>query len=148
MEMEQLINSDMKKAMVEKAKERLSAIRSIKAAIQLEKAKHGKEILTDEEIIKVILRLIRESNESATQYASAGRIDLVDNETFLISVFKTYLPEQLSENEITRKIKEFITETGASSIRDMGKVMALANKNFVGKADMKIVSEMVRNFLN
>lgn len=146
--MEQLINSDMKKAMVEKAKERLSAIRSIKAAIQLEKAKHGKEILTDEEIIKVILRLIRESNESATQYASAGRIDLVDNETFLISVFKTYLPEQLSENEITRKIKEFITETGASSIRDMGKVMALANKNFVGKADMKIVSEMVRNFLN
>ena len=145
--MEQLINKDIKQAMIEKATERLSAIRSIKAAIQVEKAKEGKEKLTNEEIIKIIQRLVNQSTDSVTQFTNAGRLDLVCHEEFLIDVYKTYLPEQLSEEKIAEKIREFIATTGASSVRDMGKVMALAGKEFVGKANMKEVGALVKSLL-
>jgi len=147
MKLEEIINQDIKQAMIEKATDRLSAIRLIKSAIQLEKAKKGNDELTDEEIYKLISILINQSSESVRQYGSAGRIDLVDEELFRSTVFQTYLPEQLSEDEIVEKIKEFIDETGATSQRDMGKVMAMANKNFAGKANMKFVSGIVKDML-
>lgn len=145
--LENTINQDLKKAMVEKASERLSAIRLIKTAIQVEKSKEGKEI-TDEDILKIIQRLVNQSNDSASQYASAGRMDLIDKELFNVTVYKTYLPEQLSEEEVTEQVKQFIVETGATTVRDMGKVMALANKTFLGKADMKMVGSIVKNMLS
>ena len=147
MKLEEIINQDITKAMMEKAADRLDAIRTIKTAIQVEKAKEGKE-LSDEDVIKIIQKLVSQRTESATQYAQGGRMDLVDNELLLVSVFKTYLPEQMTEDEITAKVKEFIAETGATSVRDMGKVMGLANKNFVGKADMKMVGGIVKNMLS
>ena len=147
MKLEEIINQDITKAMIEKAVDRLDAIRTIKTAIQVEKAKEGKE-LSDEDVIKIIQKLVSQRTESATQYAQGGRMDLVDNELLLVTVFKTYLPEQMTENEITAKVKEFITETGATSVRDMGKVMGLANKNFIGKADMKMVGGIVKTMLS
>lgn len=148
MRLEEIINRDIKQAMIEKATDRLSAIRLIKASIQLEKSKKGKNEITDEDIYKLLSILINQSDESAEQYAAGGRIELVDEEIFRSTIFKTYLPEQLSEDEIILKIKKFINETGASSQRDMGKVMALANKNFAGKANMKIVSGIVKGMLS
>ena len=148
MKLEEIINQDIKKAMMERATERLSAIRLIKSAIQVEKSTDGRDKLTDDEVIKIIQRLSKQSSESAEQYASAGRIDLVDTELLRVTIFKTYLPEQLSENEITEKVKGFITETGATSIKDMGKVMAMANKDFAGKADMKMVGGIVKSILS
>lgn len=147
MKLEEVINQDIKTAMLQKAEERLNAIRLIKAAIQVEKAKEGKE-LTDEQVIKIIQKLVSQSTESATQYAMGNRFDLVDKELFNSTVFKMYLPEQLSEEDITSKVKEFIAQVGATSVRDMGKVMGLANKEFLGKADMKVVGGIVKNMLS
>jgi len=146
MKMEDIINQDIKNAMIEKNEEKLNAIRTIKSAIQNEKAKDGKEV-SDEGIIKIIQKLVSQRTESAMQYAEGERQDLVLQEETLIKIFKTYLPTQLTEDEVTIKIKEFILITNASSIRDMGKVMALANKEFVGKADMKQVGSIVKTLL-
>ena len=130
MKMEDVINQDIKNAMIEKNEEKLNAIRTIKSAIQTEKAKDGKEV-SDEGIIKIIQKLVSQRTESAMQYSDGERQDLVLQEEALIKIFKTYLPTQLTEDEINAKIKEFILVTNASSIRDRGKVMALANKEFV-----------------
>ena len=147
MKLEDVVNQDIKKAMMEKAEDRLEGLRTIKTAIQVEKAKEGID-LTDDQVIKVIQKLVSQRTESATQYAQAGRIDLVDHEMVLITIFKTYLPEQMSEDEITVKVKEFITNVGATSIKDMGKVMGIANKEFLGKADMKMVGGIVKKMLS
>ena len=146
MKLEERINQDIKISMVEKSAEKLSAIRLIKAAIQVEKAKDGKEV-TDEGVIKLIQKLVNQSNDSATQYNSAGRKDLAEKELMNVSIYKNYLPEQMSETEVVEKLKVIISETGASSIRDMGKVMAIVNKDFLGKADMKMVGGIVKNLL-
>lgn len=147
MKLEEVINQDIKTAMLEKAEDRLNAIRLIKAAIQVEKAKEGKD-LTDEQVIKIIQKLVSQGTESATQYAAGGRIDLVDQELFNTTVYKTYLPEQLSEDVVLSKVKEIIAQVGATSVRDMGKVMGIANKEFLGKADMKMVGGIVKSMLS
>lgn len=147
MKLEEIINQDIKSAMIQRADERLNAIRLIKAAIQVEKAKEGKD-LTDEQVIKIVQKLVSQSSESATQYAAGNRPDLVEKELFNNTVYKTYLPQQLSDEEITSKVKDFIAQVGATSVRDMGKVMGIANKEFLGKADMKVVGGIVKNMLS
>jgi hypothetical protein len=148
MNLEKIIDSEIKKAMLEKRQETLDAIRLIKSDIQVEKAKEGKDELTDAEVTKIIQKLISQSIESATQYARGGRIDLVDKEMFNATVYKTYLPEQLSEDEVASKVKDFITQIGATSVRDIGKVMAIANKELLGRADMKMVGSLAKNMLS
>ena len=146
MKMEEIINQDIKNAMIEKNEEKLNAIRTIKSAIQTEKAKDGKEV-SDENIIKIIQKLVSQRTESAIQYAEGGRQDLVEQEEILIKIFKTYLPEQLSEEDLGIKAQKYIDIVGATSIRDMGKVMAIANKQLAGTADMKLFGNIVKNLL-
>lgn len=144
--LENTINVDIKTAMMEKNAMRLEALRTIKTSIQVEKAKDGNE-LTDEQVIKIIQKLVSQRTESASQYASADRPDLVEHELDLITVFKLYLPEQMSETEISTKVKEIIASVGATSVKDMGKVMSIVNKEFSGKADPKMVGQLVKQLL-
>ena len=146
MKLEEKIDIDLKRSMIEKNADKLSAIRLIKSAIQIEKTKAGTEI-TDDDVMKILQKLISQSNDSASQYMSGGRSDLIDKELFNISVYKTYLPDQLSESEIVEHIKKFIVGTGATTIRDMSKVMNIANTVLLGKADMKNVGILVKNML-
>jgi len=148
MNLEEKINLDIKESILRQENEKLEALRLIKSTIQVEKAKDGKHNLTDQEVIKVIQKMVSQSTESARQYAEGNRVDLVDHELLLITVYKTYLPEQMSEEEITEKIKEIITETGATSIRDMGKVMSSATKFFLGRADNKTIGSIVKTMLS
>jgi uncharacterized protein YqeY len=147
MNLELQIDYDIRRAMLDKAEMKLEALRQIKTSIQVEKAKEGKD-LSDEQIIKIIQKLVSQSTESVTQYAQGGRIDLVDHELILSTVYKLYLPEQMTEEQITERAKQIISEIGATSVKDMGKVMGIANKEFVGKADSKMVGSIIKNLLS
>ena len=109
MKLELQIDSDIKKSMLEKSETKLQALRQIKSSIQVEKAKDGKE-LSDEQVIKIIQKLVSQGTESARQYEEGGRMDLVNQELSLIVIYKIFLPEQMSEEEITEKVKQIITE--------------------------------------
>lgn len=148
MNLELQINNDITQSMISHQNEKLGALRLIKSAFQVEKAKDGKEELNDEQVTKIIQKMVSQSTESALQYKEGNRNDLVEQELFLVSVYKIYLPEQLSIEEITEKVKEIITELGATSVRDMGKVMTSANKIFVGRADSKTVGGIVKTLLS
>jgi uncharacterized protein YqeY len=147
MKLELQIDSDIKKSMLEKSELKLQALRQIKSSIQVEKAKDGKE-LSDEQVIKIIQKLVSQGTESARQYEEGGRMDLVNQELSLIVVYKTFLPEQMSEEEITEKVKQIITETGSTTVRDMGKVMTSATKVFAGRADNKLIGSIVKKLLS
>jgi len=147
MKLELQIDSDIKKSMLEKSEIKLQALRQIKSSIQVEKAKDGKE-LSDEQVIKIIQKLVSQGTESARQYEEGGRMDLVNQELSLIVVYKTFLPEQMSEEEITEKVKQIITETGSTTVRDMGKVMTSATKVFAGRADNKLIGSIVKKLLS
>lgn len=143
---EQAIDIDIRRAMIGRLELRLEALRTIKTAIQIEKAKEGKD-LNDEQILKLIQKLVSQRTESARQYNDGGRPELVEHEQYLITVFKEFLPEQLSEDKIESEVKKIIAEIGATSVKDMGKVMAKANQTFAGKADNKLVGTIVKNLL-
>lgn len=147
MNLEEKINLDIKNSILKQDNNELVGLRLIKSAIQLEKAKNGQD-LSDEQVIKIIQKMVSQSNESALQYKQANRNDLVIYENLLIEIYKKYLPTQLSDDVITEKIKEIITNLNASNIRDMGKVMAECNKYFAGRADNKLVGSLVKNLLS
>ncbi len=133
-----------------KAKEtvRLNAVRSIKSAILLAKTAEGASgELTDGDIVKLIQKLAKQRKEAAEQYAAAGRQELADNELAEMEVLATYLPKQLSPEEVEARLKEIIAEVGASAPSDMGKVMGVATKRLAGLADGKTISGIVRKLL-
>jgi uncharacterized protein YqeY len=148
MELENLINEDIKKAMLARDPEKLEAIRAIKAALLLEKTKEGTTGEIPESVeLKILQRLVKQRRESADIYAGAGREDLAKKELFEASIIEKYLPQQMGEEELTEKIRQIITQTQATSIKDMGKVMGMASKELAGKADNKTVSEIVKKLL-
>ena len=148
MNLEEQINFDIKESILKQETDRLKALRSIKSTIQVEKAKDGSEQLTDEQTTKVIQKLVSQSNESILQYPQRKRMDLVEHELMMISMYQVYLPVQLSTEEITKKVKEIITNLGATQIRDMGKVMAECTKSFAGSADNKTIGLIVKTQLS
>ncbi len=149
MALEQQIQKDIMEAMKAKDQVRLEAVRAIKAAILLAKTSEGGTgSLEDSDIIKIIQKLAKQRKESAEQYNLGGRKELADNELAECSVLETYLPKQLSEEEIEAKLKEIISEVGASSMADMGKVMGVATKKLAGLADGKAISATVRKLLS
>ena len=148
MNLEEQINFDIKESILKQETDRLKALRSIKSTIQVEKAKDGSEQLTDEQTTKVIQKLVSQSNESILQYTQGKRMDLVEHELLMISMYQVYLPVQLSTEEITEKVKEIITKLGATQIRDMGKVMAECTKFFAGSADNKTIGLIVKTQLS
>ncbi len=148
MELELLINEDIKKTMLARDAEKLEALRAIKAALLIEKTKEGTTGEIPETVeLKLLQKLVKQRKESSEIYQSGGRPDLAEKELFEAAIIEKYLPQQISEEEVTEIIKAIIAETGASSVKEMGKVMGLASKNLAGKADNKMVSEIVKRLL-
>ena len=149
MALEIKINEDIKTAMLARDAKKLEALRAVKAALLLEKAKEGAtgEISVEEEL-KILQKLVKQRKESADIYKNAGRADLGDKEIYDASVIETYLPQQLSEEEVTAIIRSFVTRESATSIKEMGKVMGLASKELSGKADNKMISVIVKSLLS
>lgn len=144
--MKEKIMLEIKSAMLQKNASRLRALRSIKSQMDLLNSS-GKEV-TEEMQLSALQRMVKQRKESADIYKTNGRQDLYVVEIEDISVIEEFLPKQLSNDEIKQMISEIITETGATSIREMGKVMGVASKKLSGKADNKIVSEIVKSLLS
>ncbi len=140
------VNNDIKAAMLSKESEKLDAIRSIKAALLL--AQTSGEPVTEETEIKILQKLLKQRKEAAEIYTAQNRNDLAAPELFQAEIIQQYLPAPVSEKEIKKIIISIIKKTGASSIKDMGKVMGLATKELSGKAENKTVSEIVKQLLN
>lgn len=149
MNLEIKINEDIKQAMLNKDKAKLEALRAIKAALLL--IKTGKDTssmeIPESLEISTLQRLVKQRREAADTYKTQNRMDLYDEEVAQIEIIQKYLPEQLSEEEIRATLTEIIKETGAASIKDLGKVMGAASAKFAGKADNKVVSEIVKSLL-
>jgi uncharacterized protein YqeY len=148
MSLELKINNDIKAAMLARDAKRLEAIRAVKAALLLEKTKEGfSGEVSEESELKILQKLVKQRRESADIYLNAQRDDLAQKELYDVSVIETYLPQQLSEAEVTGLIKKIVIQTGATSIKDMGKVMGAASKELAGKADNKMISGIVKTLL-
>ena len=143
--LEQTIGSQIKAAMLSKNADRLRALRGIKSGLDLLNTS-GKEVSEDMQL-QSLQKMVKTRRESAEIYKSNNRLDLYETEASEISVIEEFLPKQLSAEDITVFVKAAITETGASSMRDMGKVMGLVNKQLAGKADGKLISEIVKTSL-
>jgi uncharacterized protein len=147
--LEQEINQEIKAAMLSKNEARLRGLRAIKAALLLAKTEKGaSEELTEDTEIKVLQKLAKQRRESAEIYKTQNRDDLYTIEIEELDVIEGFLPKQLSADEVQSQIKAIIESSGASSIKDMGKVMGLANKQLAGKADGKMISEIVKQLLS
>jgi uncharacterized protein YqeY len=142
------ISEDIKAAMKAREKEKLEALRNIKKVMLEAKTATGAGAsLTDVEALKIIAKLAKQGTESATIYKEQGREDLYQQEVAQVEVYESYLPAKLTDEELTAQIKAIITETGASTIKDMGKVMAMASRKLAGKADGRDISEKVKSML-
>ena len=142
------VNEDIKTAMKERDKVALETLRNIKKVfLEAKTAPGANDTLEDADALKIIQKLAKQGKESAQTYIDAGRQDLADAELAQVSVIERYLPEQLSEAEIEKIVKTFIEQTGAASMKDMGKVMGMANKQLAGKADGKTISGIVKKLL-
>ena len=134
-----------------KAKEavKLSSLRAIKAAIMLAKTAEGATgEVTDQEIVKIIQKLVKQRKESAQQYNDAGRPELAENEVAEMEAMEVYLPKQLSEAEVEAELVKIIAEVGASQPSEMGKVMGVATKRLAGLADGRVISTLVKKLLS
>lgn len=145
------INQDLKDAMKSGDKNKVNAVRAIRAAL-LEKEVSlrvgGKAELNEEQELEIVMSLAKKRKDSIQQYQDAGRNDLVATEQAELAVIATYLPAQMSDEEIRNVIQEIITKAGATSMKDMGKVMSAAMKQLKGKADGGKVQEIVKSALS
>ena len=149
MELEKRIQADMVAAMKAKEAVKLSSLRAIKAAIMLAKTAEGATgEVTDQEIVKIIQKLVKQRKESAQQYTDAGRPELAENEVAEMEAMEVYLPKQLSEAEVEAELVKIIAEVGASQPSEMGKVMGVATKRLAGLADGRVISTLVKKLLN
>lgn len=147
MNLPDLISSDIKKAMLAREVDKLAALRAVKAAIMLEASKDGSASVSDDISLTIIKRLVKQRRDSAEIYLNENRQDLADDELKQLKHLETYLPEQLSSSEVEKIVKKIITELGASSMSDMGRVMGKVISQLNGKADGKLISNVVKNLL-
>ena len=149
MELFEQVSKDIVTAMKARDKVALDALRNIKKVfLEAKTAPGATEQFGDAAALKIIQKLAKQGKEAAETYIQAGRQDLADDEIAQVNVIERYLPKQLSEEEITLAIKTVIEQTGASTMKDMGKVMGLANKQLAGKADGRTISEIVKKLLS
>jgi uncharacterized protein len=140
------IDADIKNAMKSGAKDKVSALRMLSAALknkQIEK----RAPLVDGEIVDTVRSLIKQRKDSIEQFSKGGRQDLVDKETAEVAVLEVYLPQQMAREEIEKIVREVIAQTGAQGAKDMGKVMKALVPLLAGRADNKLVSELVKSSL-
>ena len=148
MALQEQVEADIKSAMKQQMKDELTALRAIKSAILLALTeKNSEHSLTEEAEMKMLTRMAKQRKESAEIYSREGRADLADKELFELTVIERYLPEQMSEEDIRKEVERIVSETGASSMKDMGRVMGEATKVLAGKADGKVISGIVREIL-
>jgi uncharacterized protein len=142
------IDNDIKQAMLAREKEKLEALRSIKAMILLaetDKANNG--VITPETENKLLMKAAKQRKESAEIFEKENRADLAERELFQLAIISAYLPKQLSEEEVKAEVIKIIEQVGAKGPQDMGKVMGTATKTLAGKADGKMISELVKKLL-
>lgn len=142
------IATDLMAAMKNQEKDKLEALRAVKTAFILAKSNIGVNAeISDDEELKIIQKLVKQRKDSAAEYIAQNRKDLADKELAEAEIISVYLPKQMSTEEIQKAIQAIITETGATGMKDMGKVMGLANKQLAGKADGKTISDIVKQLL-
>lgn len=146
MSLRETINLDVKNAMKAKETKKRDALRLLTSAFKQIEVDERKE-LNDDDVIKIIQKQVKTRNDAATQYKDAGRDDLMQIELDEIAFYEPYLPAQLSDDELESAIKEIITKVGASTMKDMGKVMGMASKELAGNADGKRINECVKKLL-
>lgn len=143
------ISKDIMAAMKAKDKIRLEALRNIKKYfIEAKTAPGNNDELSDDAALKIIAKLVKQSRESAALYNEKNRPELAAEETAQADIMEEYLPKQLSTEEVEKAVKVIVEKTGASSMKDMGKVMGLASKELAGKADGKVISQIVKSLLS
>lgn len=147
MSLKETIVADMKSAMRDRESFRLETIRLLRAAIQ-RKEVDDKIELGDQDVVQIVQKMIKQGADAAQQFSSGGREDLADKEKAGIAILQSYLPEQLSEDEIASLIQQAIAETGANSMKDMGKVMGILKSRTQGRADMGAVSANIKSILS
>jgi uncharacterized protein YqeY len=141
------IQDDVKAAMRSKDKDRLTTLRLITAAIK-QKEVDERIDMDDAAVITVLEKMVKQRKDSITQYSQAGRDDLAAKEQAELDLLQTYLPAQMSEAELTTLIDKAVADTGASSMKDMGKLMGVIKPQVAGKADMGLVSKIVKSKLS
>lgn len=147
MNLVETLDKEIIEAMKAKDSVRLATLRGVKGAMKLQSIDHKKEI-NDELLIDVVSKEIKTRNESIKEFEKGGRQDLIDKTEEEIKILSKYLPEQLSEDEIVNIINQVFEEVNPSGIKDMGKVMGIVTPKVKGKADMSVVSALIRNKLN
>jgi len=147
MNLEERLNEEMKQAMKSNDKLRLSTIRMIRSAVKNKEIEQRKK-LDDNDIAKVIQGMVRKSEESIDQFQAGGRMDLVEKEKKEIEILKSFLPQPMSHEEMLRIIDQSIEETQSSSIKDLGKVMKSVMPKLGGKADGKLINQLVKERLS
>ena len=142
------ISEDIKAAMKARDKVRLETLRNIKKVfLEAKTAPGANDTLADADALKIIAKLAKQGKETATTYTQAGRQDLADAELAQGEVLESSLPKQLSQEEIAAEVKKIIAEVGATSMKEMGRVMGTASKLLAGKADGRVISEIVKKLL-
>ena len=142
------ISEDIKAAMKARDKVRLETLRNIKKVfLEAKTAPGANDTLADADALKIIAKLAKQGKETAKTYSDAGRQDLADAELAQVEVLESYLPKQLSQEEIEAEVKRIIAEVGATSMKEMSKVMGSASKQLAGKADGRVISEIVKKLL-
>ena len=146
--LKQRIIGDMKAAMRAKDKERLGAIRLITAAIKQVEVDERLEAVDDTRVLGILQKMVKQRRDSIDQYQKAQRQDLADKEAFEISVIRAYMPEPLSDQELEQLVDAAVRDTGAQSMKEMGKVMGQLKSHVQGRADMGVVSAKVKDRLS
>jgi len=148
MSLQEKVTQIMKEAMRAKDKLRLEAVRAIKSELLLAKTSGGDGDMNEEAEIKILQKLVKQRRDSAEIYKQQARAELADNELAQANIIEEFLPAQLSDDELEAALKEVIDSLGASSMKDMGKVMGTANAKLKGKADGKRIAEFVKKALS
>ncbi|MFO7370567.1 MAG: GatB/YqeY domain-containing protein [Bacteroidales bacterium] len=141
------ISDDLKVAMLARQKDRLESLRAIKTALLLAKTESGSHEITSDQEIRILQKMVKQRRESAEIFKTQNRTELCENEIKEASIIEEYLPKQMSEAELIPVLKAIIEKTGATSAKDMGKVMGAASKELAGKADGKMIAENVKKLL-
>lgn len=147
MGLQEKVMTEMKAAMRAKDTNKLEALRAVKSGILLANTSGSDKGLSEDEELKLLQKLVKQRKESAAIYQEQGRADLAQPELDQATVIEQFLPEQMSEQEIAQEVENIISRTGASGMKDMGKVMGLASKELAGKADGKTISSIVKHKL-
>ena len=142
------INDDIKATMKAREKEKLEALRGIKKVmLEAQTAKGAGNVLADDDALKIISKLAKQGSDSASIYKEQGREDLYDAEMKQVAIFESYLPAKMSDEDLTAAVKAVIEQVGASSMKDMGKVMGITSKKLAGQADGKDIADKVKALL-